>query len=54
MRRLIASDATFGPYMMGSYCFYTDPQPAGTTFTVSIAGTAHGQAFTQTWSFTTR
>jgi cysteine-rich repeat protein len=47
------SDATFGPFMMGSYCFYPDPPAGAATYTVTIAGTVNGQSFTKTWSFTT-
>jgi len=52
---LAKDDATFNAFMMGSYCFYADgPAASGATFTVEIAGTVNGQAFTRTWSFTTQ
>jgi cysteine-rich repeat protein len=49
------NDATFGAFMQGSYAFYAaGPAPAGTTFTISIAGTVNGQPFSRTWTFTTQ
>jgi len=49
------SDATYGPFLMGGYTFYAaGPAPSGAKFTVSIAGTVHGQSFNTTWSFTTQ
>jgi cysteine-rich repeat protein len=49
------NDAQFGGFMSGSYCFYAaGPAAAGSKFTVEIAGTVGGQAFSQTWSFTTQ
>ena len=49
------NDPTFGPFMLGSYCFYADgPAPAHATFTVDIAGTVGGQPFSTSWSFTTQ
>jgi len=48
-------DATFGPFMMGSYCFYAaGPAASHAKFTVEIAGTVNGHAFSQSWSFTTQ
>jgi cysteine-rich repeat protein len=49
------TDAMFGAFMMGSYCFYAaGPAPSGATFTVEIQGTVNGQPFSRAWSFTTQ
>jgi hypothetical protein len=51
---LTPSDPTFGAFLMGSYCFYTDPQGAAKKFDVTVTGTVSGHAFTKSWSFTTQ
>jgi cysteine-rich repeat protein len=49
------NDATFGPFMSGSYCFYAaGPAAAGATFTVEIHGMVNGQPFSRQWTFTTQ
>jgi cysteine-rich repeat protein len=47
------NDMTFGAFMSGSYCFYGNPPAAAGTFTVTIAGTVNGQAFSRQWTFAT-
>jgi hypothetical protein len=52
---LAPNDAMFGPFMMGSYCFYAaGPAPAHSTFTIDIAGTVGSSPFTRSWTFTTQ
>jgi hypothetical protein len=52
---IAANDATFGAFMMGSYCFYAaGPAASGATFTISIAGTVNNQPFNTSWTFTTQ